>query len=209
MSETKNSSPFIVCIHGIWMKPGVFWYMQRALNSAGYGTHLFGYSSVQQHLSANAEYLDKFLQSLPDRRINFVAHSLGGLLLLNYFTDHKDDRLGKSVLLGSPLAGSAVARCCNQIKFLQPFLGKSNRELQYGITQWAAPDKVIMIAGTKNLGLGQVFGSTLSRPNDGTVAVSETKHPKLAAHYQIPESHTSMLYSKHTLKIIKAFLSDE
>lgn len=190
------------------MKPGVFWYMQHSLNSAGYTTRLFGYPSVQRHLKDNASSLHRFIQLLPDKKIDFIAHSLGGLLLFNYFANYHDNRLGKTVLLGSPLTGSAVARCCNQIKFLQPFLGKSKHELQHGITQWAAPDKVIMITGNKSMGLGQFFTNVLPKPNDGTVAVNETKHPKLSGHYQIPESHTSILYSKHALRIIKSFLSD-
>ncbi|MEM8844951.1 MAG: alpha/beta fold hydrolase [Pseudomonadota bacterium] len=208
MADTHHLGRIIVCLHGIWMKPGIFWYMQQNLNFAGYPTRLFGYSSVQQHLSVNADSLQQFLKSLPVKKIDFIAHSLGGLLLLNYFAKYNDERLGRSVLLGSPLAGSAVARCCHDIKLFRPFLGKSQHELQYGISHWAAPDKVIMIAGTKNIGLGNVFGSALAKPNDGTVAVIETKHPKLHAHYQIPETHTSMMYSKQTLKIIKSFFSD-
>lgn len=190
------------------MIPGVFWVMKRALKADGYAVRLFGYSSVQKDLECNAESLHHFLQRLPDTRIDFIAHSLGGLLLFNYFANHHDDRLGKTVLLGSPLTGSAVARCCNQNKLLQPFLGKSKHALQFGIREWVAPDEVIMIAGDKNLGMGQIFGKALPKPNDGTVAVAETMHPKLAAHYVIPESHTSMLYSQHSLKIIKSFLSD-
>ena len=188
--------------------PGMFWYMQRTLKSHGYSVQLFGYSSVQKHLDSNVASLHHFLQSLPGTQIDFIAHSLGGLLLLDYFAKYRDDRLGKSVLLGSPLAGSAVARCLSQSRLLQPFLGKSKDALENGIRKWAAPDEVIMIAGNRNLGIGRMFGKSLATPNDGTVAVAETMHPNLTAHHIIPESHTSMLFSKHALKIITSFLGD-
>jgi pimeloyl-ACP methyl ester carboxylesterase len=208
MTVFTSSDRIIVCIHGIWMMPGAFWYMQRALKADGHCVRLFGYSSVRKHPASNTASLHRFLQSLPDQHIDFIAHSLGGLLLLNYFSEYNDDRLGKCVLMGSPLTGSAVARCMSQLRFLQPFLGKSRDVLEHGIREWAAPGEVIMIAGNRNLGIGRLFGKTLPTPNDGTVAVCETMHPNLAAHYIIPASHTSMLFSKHALSIITPFLSD-
>ena len=186
----------------------MFSYIQRTLKARGCSVRLFGYASVGKDLVSNTEALHRFLQSLPDRRIDFVAHSLGGLLLLNYFASYSHDRLGKSVLLGSPLKGSAVARCLGQIRIWEPFLGKSREVLENGIGEWAAPGEVIMIAGNKNIGMGRLFDKSLDTPNDGTVAVAETMHPGLTAHYIIPASHTSMLFSKHTLDIITPFLSD-
>jgi len=62
-----------------------------------------------------------------------------------------------------------------------------------------------MIAGTKSFGLG-FFTGGLERPNDGTVAVSETDHPRLTDRLTLPVTHTGMLYSKTVARQAAEFL---
>ena len=195
----------VVCIHGIWMTPGVFFYVRSSLQHAGYSAQLFQYASIRKPLDVNVQALSSFIKSIDAEQIDFVAHSLGGLLLLHYFMQANDPRLGKVVLMGTPLRGSAIARICAQNPLLRPLLGFSGEVLQRGIEQWSAPNETIMIAGTRRWGLGRMF-FVLKGAHDGTVAVDETRHPRLAAHYEISVSHTSMLYSRSAMRIILDFL---
>lgn len=196
----------IVCIHGIWVRPGIFWYVRRALSPIGAPVYLFGYRSIRQSLEDSARSLQAYLDKLDVKRIDFIAHSLGGLLLLHYFSLCSDPRVAKVVLMGTPLQGSAIARISAQFALFKPLLGKNREHLQRGALQWSAPDKTIMIAGTRSIGVGRIFPHALEGPNDGTVAVAETRHPQLFAHYEIPESHSSMLYSRSAVQIIRKFL---
>ena len=196
----------IVCIHGIWVRPGIFWYMRHALRRGGVPVYLFGYPSIRRSLEENAHALQVYLRKIDATRIDFIAHSLGGLLLLHYFSLVREARAERVVLMGSPLQGSAVARISAQFPIFKPLLGKNREHLQRGITHWSAPEKTIMIAGTRSIGVGRVFPRALTGPNDGTVSVSETRHPQLYAHYQIRESHASMLYSRAAVQIIQNFL---
>ena len=187
------------------MRPGIFFYLRSSLQHEGYSVHLFQYASIKKPLDVNVQALSSFIKSIDAEQIDFVAHSLGGLLLLHYFMQANDPRLHKVVLMGTPLRGSAIARICAQIPLLRPLLGYSCEVLQRGIEQWSAPKKTIMIAGTRRWGVGRMF-FVLKGANDGTVAVEETRHPRLAAHYAISESHTSMLYSRTVMRIILDFL---
>ena len=196
----------IVCIHGIWVRPGIFWFLRNALRSESVPVHLFGYASIRRSLDENARSLQSFLHKLPGEQIDFIAHSLGGLLLLHYFTLEQNPRVGRVVLMGTPLQGSAIARTSAQFAALKPLLGKNRECLLCGAVHWSAPEKTIMIAGTRSIGVGRIFPHALTGPNDGTVTVAETCHPQLYAHYQIPASHSSMLYSREAARIIQNFL---
>ena len=197
----------IVCIHGLWMKKVIFLFMLRSLRATGANVHLFQYSSIRTPFETSRQRLAAYVATIDAKQIDFVAHSLGGLLLFHYFSHTQDPRFRRVALMGTPLQGSATARACGQIPVLKSLLGRNRRRLEQGIEQWSAPGETIMIAGTRSLGVGRLFGPTLSRPNDGTVAVAETRHPKLSAHYQIPVSHSSMLYSRQAMRIIQTFLT--
>ena len=197
----------IVCIHGIWVRPGIFWYVRRGLKPIEAPVYSFGYASIRQSLEESARSLQPFLDKLQAQRIDFIAHSLGGLLLLHYFSLGRDPRVAKVILMGTPLQGSAIARTSAQFALFKPLLGKNREHLQRGISQWSAPAETIMIAGTRSIGVGKLFPKALVGPNDGTVTVAETRHPKLLAHYQISASHSSMLYSREAVCIIREFLT--
>ena len=181
--------------------------MRKKLQTPQCPVLLFEYASIRKTITANAQALRHFISTIDAAHIDFIAHSLGGLLLLHYFTLVRDPRVRKVVLMGTPLRGSVIARAGAQIGVFKPLLGKNSEILQRGIEQWAAPKETIMIAGTRSLGVGKVFPNALAGPNDGTVAVEETHHPRLAAHYEIAQSHSSMLYSRAAIKIIEDFLS--
>ncbi len=197
----------IICVHGLWMKRQVFWYVRHALRDLEAEVKLFEYSSIRQPLETSVRALTSYVQSTEAAKIDFIAHSLGGLLLFHYFAKTRDVRLDRVVLMGTPLQGSAIARMCEQSPAFKPLLGKNHAVLQQGIAQWSAPGETIMIAGTRRVGVGTLlFKSSFAQPSDGTVAVEETRDSRLSAHYEIPASHASMLFSKDAVQIIRTFL---
>ena len=63
------------------------------------------------------------------------------------------------------------------------------------------------IAGARRLGLGRFIGLDVPAPNDGVVAVEETKHPQLADHLVMPVAHSEMLVSRAVARQAAAFLA--
>ena len=64
-----------------------------------------------------------------------------------------------------------------------------------------------MVAGEQPLGLGQFFGH-FPGPNDGTVAVAETRLSGLADHAVIPTSHSGLLFSEEAARLALSFLGE-
>ena len=87
-------------------------------------------------------------------------------------------------------------------------LGRAWRQgLDGEVPRAAAVDHEIgIIAGTKSLGMGRLIGG-LSRPNDGTVALAETRMSGVTRRLELPVSHFGMLFSNRVAKAACRFLS--
>ncbi len=196
----------VVLIHGIWMTGADMLVLRKRIHDCGYQSYIFRYSSITKTIDDNAKKLQSFVDRLDEDKIHFVVHSLGGVVLFHYLNQAKKQKPGRVVLLGSPVAGSGVAKKLNQNRFFRPFLGKTTEHgLLEKAPQWQGQRQVAMIAGSRSLGVGTVFGG-LEGDNDGTVSVAETRYPGLAAHKVMKVSHMALLYSKKVAKSVCLWL---
>jgi hypothetical protein len=70
----------------------------------------------------------------------------------------------------------------------------------------AAPGREVgIIAGRLPVGLGRLFGR-FAGPNDGMVAVEETRLEGAADHIVLPVAHTSLLWSAAVAHQVEHFL---
>lgn len=199
----------MVLIHGLWMGRWAMRPLAARLERAGLTTCRFGYAT-RATPAANADRLADWLAAQPVPPRHFVAHSLGGAVLAHLFERHPDavPPDGRIVLLGSPLAGSAVARRLAGIPPVRRLLAGSLVEgLDGKAPAWRAP-RTLMIAGTRPVGPGRLVPGALCGPNDGTVAVDETRVPGLAAHQCLPVNHFGLLFSRPVAEATITFLQD-
>lgn len=177
-------------MHGLVLAPYQYW-----LEKEGFAVRRFSYPSWSRNLEQNAALLARFVAATPGRRIHLVCHSLGGLVALIMLGKHRDPRIRRLVLMGTPFADSHCGRYLADRAALSPFLGHSMRD-------WLARAKPLVpesidigvIAGTRRWGLGCVIPG-LQLPNDGVVAVEETRLPEAKDTIVLPVSHSGMLIS--------------
>lgn len=197
----------VVCTHGIWMKGWVMQPIAKYLTEHGHDCVQYSYRSVRRTPRENALLLGKFVEKLDADIVHFVGHSLGGLILLHYFDLFDVTKPGRVVMLGSPLSGSGVAKFVSRNNFIKNrMLGASAQSLLGNVPKWKGTHPLAVIAGTKGYGVGQMLGAPLDKPNDGTVAVSETKLDNCTLHVQVPYSHTGMLLSKEVASAVETFI---
>ena len=195
----------VVLLHGAWLPSWTLTYLAHALRHYGYACRRYAYPTVHRDLSYNVERLQRFLLRQRLEACHLVGHSLGGLLIRALMQHHPELPLGRAVMLGTPLQGSYVAQCFARHTLSRILLGRS-------VPQAFAPDnasavfsaEVGMIAGSAGVGLGMLFRG-LASPNDGTIAVAETRDPGLHDHLVLPVSHSSMLLSTQVAAQIHAF----
>lgn len=197
----------VVLVHGLWLVGWTLRPLAHHLEKAGYRTATESYDSVARPPEANAEAVVRAARELDCRKVHFVGHSLGGLVTIAALESHQDLPPGRVVMMGTPLKGSAAARTFAHLPGGHWLLGESQRILHEGL-QAALPRRDIgMIAGRLPIGLGGVM-TRLDGPHDGTIAVSETRHPDLADHCVLPVSHMSMLLSQKVNEAVVHFLAE-
>lgn len=195
-------------VPGLWMPAHSMAWLRRGLRHSGYCCTLFGYVSTRRSLEQNAAALAERLTGIAAPRVNFVAHSLGGLLIRQLFHDFPEQRPGRVVTLGTPHAGSFVARhLAARGAWVARAIGQSLPALDGRVPEWHAAQALGVIAGDRPIGLGRLF-APLPRPHDGTVALAETLHPGAADHVVLPVTHLSMLISPAVLHQTRVFLRE-
>jgi pimeloyl-ACP methyl ester carboxylesterase len=198
----------VVVIHGLWMNGIEGLLRHRLSNEHGFPTTLFQYGTFEAGFHENAGRLRDFLDTVDADRVHLVGHSTGGLMALRALERRPFGKPGRVVCLGSPLRGSRAAAALAQLGELGALaLGPTGREALLGewLTEYRGDREVGSIAGTTAVGAGMVLG-ILPEPNDGTVAVDETRIPGLKDHLLLPVTHTGFLVSPEVANQTAFFL---
>ena len=204
----------VLLLHGLWMNRLVMLYLARSLDRAGFRPVTLGYRSVRGTPDEHVAAVARRIAWIPADTVHLVGHSLGGVVALGYLAGDPDKRIGRVVLLGSPVAGSqaadALARWyggglylgCGFASWQSEYQQRRRRQLQGRFCIGA-------IAGSRPLplplGLAR-FVVRLPAPNDGVVSVDETRLPGLSGHIVLPVSHNGMLVSSRVARQVVAFL---
>lgn len=140
------------------------------------------------------------------KSINFVVHSLGGLILLDFLRKTKHSNIKKCVFISTPFKGTFLANIANFIPLYSrifktiPVL-KINRD---EIT-CATDAEIMLIAGDKaSCFLGKLF---LDGQNDGLVEVSSALELKADKILILPYNHQEIHHKRETITHILQFLS--
>lgn len=198
--------PQVVLIHGLWFREQWLRVLGRRLEAAGFQVKGFSYKTTRVPLEASAARLHELCVRDFPRGVHLVGHSLGGLLILRMLLAEGWTAPGNVLMLGTPLNGSAVARRALHWPGAATLLGKATSPLTTGQGAWPEDRCIGMIAGNKPVGLGVLAGG-LEKPHDGTVAVVETRHPRLTAHIELPVTHTGMIFSPLVARQATGFLT--
>ena len=192
----------VVLLHGLWMPALSMRWLARRLTQAGFSPVFFAYSTVAGGPQAA---LPRLIEALRQGPAHIVAHSLGGLVALQALRQAPELPVARVVCLGSPLCGSAAATGLARTPWSAIPLGRSAGLLTSGCGAWDGAAAIGMVAGSLPRGLGQYFGR-LQGPNDGTVAVEETRMPGLTDHIVVRASHVGLLFSTQAARYTIAFL---
>jgi len=197
----------VVCIHGIWMTGLEMRVLRSRITRCGFKTLQFHYRSLRLTPAENAARLNQFLLTLEVDVIHLVAHSLGGLVVTHLFDQFPIQRPGRIVMLGTPLKGSATAHAFHAFMPTRPLLGRSTlRGLLGDRPRWKGVRELGVIGGDRGIGIGQLAFGKLPQPNDGTVALDETRSTEANHHLTVPHSHFGMIYSNDVAEAVCCFL---
>jgi pimeloyl-ACP methyl ester carboxylesterase len=199
----------IVYVHGLWMPGDESLVLGRRLaQEFDLALYSFRYSAAFASMKVTTERLAAFVEELHAPEVHFVGHSLGGLIIHRTLERFAELPPGRAVFLGTPSVASRAAEQAGRFAPVAHFMGPTVAVelLQPQARRWALARELGVVAGTQPLGVGQLLAQ-FQEPNDGTVAVSETRMPGATDHIVLPVSHMGMLLSARVAHETGLFLT--
>ena len=219
MTDSKQPKELVVLLHGILRSKTDMLPLSRYLQKRGYETLNILYPSRKMSLEDLTSFVaDKIDERRKDRqKLNFVVHSMGGLITRYYIHTHAPENLGRVVMLSPPNTGSEFADNLVKNKFLsKPFrvlFGPAGQQLQtthhHDIGEITYP--LGIIAGNASINpLAPLF---IPRhkvgEHDGIVPVKRTKIDGMRDHITLKTNHSLMMFNPKVMEQAVYFLENE
>jgi hypothetical protein len=153
------------------------------------------YPSTQADVRAHAASLAKVLDNLEGiEQVNFVAHSLGNLVIRDWLHEHYQPEkskftLGRFVMLGPPNNGAQFARNLKENSLFKMVTGPSGKQWGGGWEELAKHLETPCCEFGILAGAAAIPNPLVEGNDDGIVAVSETKLPGAADFRVLPFHH--------------------
>jgi triacylglycerol lipase len=203
----------VVLVHGLLRGPRSMQPLAEHLSHEGYRTVSLDYPSTELAPDDLVEVLAGEIASCcaDAARLDFVTHSLGGLMVRAVLARHRPAALGRVVMLAPPNHGSEWVDRFGGLALFRLVFGPTAVALGTGPASFPRslppPDyDVGVIAGTTSwrLGADEVLGGA----NDGTVSVASARLEGMADFTTVDHTHTFIMRSDDVAALVSAFLRD-
>ncbi|GHB98401.1 esterase/lipase family protein [Cerasicoccus arenae] len=201
----------VVLLHGLAATSGTMGHIERTLEAEGYRVVNIDYPSMSQSLDELAVHVraDIVRETADAKRIDFVTHSMGGILLRMIERDNPLPEIGRVVMISPPNQGSMAVNLLADMPGAKLLIGPAGMALASGENEQLqslkpATFEVGVIAGS--LGLDPFMSSLIPGADDGVISVESTKLEGMTDFTIVHETHPMLVFNGEVMDQTTAFL---
>lgn len=213
--DQKNNieNECVILLHGLARSSSSFTKMEAALKLSGYHVINVDYPSRKQTIETLSNgYISKAVTECKANnmeKIHFVTHSMGGILVRHYLSQHSLDELGHVVMLSPPSQGSEVVDKLGDFPGFYALNGPAGQQLS--TSEKSLPNSlgpvdypVGIITGNKSINL--ILSMLIPGDDDGKVSIERAKLEGMADFLVVSHTHPMIMQSDEVIRQTKLFL---
>ncbi|MFK8029315.1 MAG: esterase/lipase family protein [Gammaproteobacteria bacterium] len=204
----------VVLLHGLKRSRYSMKKIEKYLVRSGYNTCNINYPSNRKPVTELVEFIGEDIKRCfadDERPVNFVTHSMGGIMVRALAESQHAPNIGRVVMLAPPNKGSEIVDLHRSSKMFRWIMGDVATQLGTDV------NSLPLRLGPAKFNVGIIAGDGLSNPmglwvfdepSDGTVAVRSTRLEGMDDFIVVPFGHTLIMRKRQVIEEVLHYLEN-
>jgi len=207
----SEAAEMVVLLHGLSRTEKSMVRMEEALGKEGFQVINIGYPSTKHPLEVLASDLRERIgrETAGAERVNFVTHSMGGIVV-RYMQKHFPlENIGRVVMLSPPNQGSEVVDTLGKYRLFQIINGPAGRQMGKtggSILPSLGPVEFELGVITGDRSMNWILSTMIPGKDDGKVSVESARVDGMRDFKVVHATHPLIMKNRAVIRDIVAFL---